>query len=73
MNDCHDTTGSDKLEPAKRRLSGRRRILSLDDYEQGILSRDTAILSRAITLVESRRPEHEALAQQFLERVMPRA
>lgn len=50
----------------------KRRQLSLEEYEQGILAGDVGVLSRAITLVESQLPEHELLAQQLLERMMPR-
>lgn len=49
----------------------KRRKLSLDEYEQGIVSLDVGILSRAITLVESNLPEHEALAQELLTRLLP--
>lgn len=48
----------------------RRRSLSLDDYIDGIRRRDTAILARAITLIESNAPAHQELAQQLLARVM---
>jgi len=54
------------------RKPAKRRKLTLDDYERGVLAGDTAILSRAITLVESNHPAHEALAQQLLTRVLPR-
>lgn len=50
-----------------------RRRLTLDDYEAGVLAGDITVLSRAITLVESHRPDHEALAQQLLTRVLPSA
>ena len=49
----------------------KRRKLSLDDYEQGVLASDVGILSRAITLVESNHPAHEALAQELLTRLLP--
>ncbi len=49
-----------------------RHRLSNDDYVQGILAGDRLTLSRAITLVESRRPEDQALAQQVLERLLPK-
>ncbi len=39
---------------------------------QGILSHDRLVLSRAITLVESRLPQDRILAQEVLERVLPR-
>jgi LAO/AO transport system kinase len=54
------------------RKPARRRKLTLDEYERGVLAGDTGILSRAITLVESNHPAHEALAQQLLTRLLPR-
>lgn len=50
----------------------KRRKLTLEDYEQGVLAADTSILSRAITLVESNHPAHEALAQELLTRLLPK-
>jgi len=50
----------------------RRRALSLDDYVAGIEQRDTTILARAITLIESSAPAHQAEAQQLLARLLPR-
>ena len=49
----------------------KRRKLTLDDYAQGVLASDVGILSRAITLVESNHPAHEALAQDLLTRILP--
>lgn len=46
----------------------RKRTLELTDYVEGIRKGDRNILSRAITLVESTRPEHQELAQQILEK-----
>src|SRR5690606_26419494 len=42
-----------------------------DTYVRGILAGDRALLGRAITLVESTAPRHEALAQEILQRVLP--
>lgn len=50
----------------------RRRKLALEDYERGVLAGNVTILSRAITLVESNLPEHEALAQELLTRLLPK-
>jgi len=50
----------------------KRRKLTLDEYESGILAADVGILSRAITLVESNLPEHEQMAQELLRRLLPR-
>lgn len=49
----------------------KRPRLTLDEYEQGVLAADVAILSRAITLIESHLPAHEALAQELLTRLLP--
>lgn len=49
----------------------KRRKLTLDDYERGILAADIGVLSRAITLVESNHPAHEATAQELLTRILP--
>ena len=43
----------------------------LDDYADGVLSGDRAMLGRAITLVESRKPDHRALADALLLRLLP--
>jgi LAO/AO transport system kinase len=45
--------------------------LTLDDYATGVRSGDRAMLARAITLVESTKPEHAALAQQLLQALLP--
>lgn len=51
----------------------KRRNLSVDDYVEGILKGDTVILSRAVTLLESTRPEHEEMAQRVIEKCLPYA
>jgi LAO/AO transport system kinase len=55
-----------------RHKPAKRRKLTLDDYERGVLEGDVGLLSRAITLVESNLPEHEAQAQELLTRVLPK-
>lgn len=49
----------------------KRRVLSLDDYVEGILKGDRVILSRAITLIESANPDHFEMAQAIIERCLP--
>jgi LAO/AO transport system kinase len=49
----------------------RRRTLPVATYEQGVLAGDRAMLGRAITLVESARPEHNERAQELLHRLLP--
>jgi LAO/AO transport system kinase len=47
--------------------------VDLDAYEQGVRSADRTALGRAITLVESTRPDHQKAAQELLIRLLPRA
>jgi LAO/AO transport system kinase len=47
--------------------------VDLDAYVDGVLSADRSTLGRAITLVESARPDHQQQAQELLTRLLPRA
>ncbi len=49
----------------------RRRTLTTEDYVQGVLARDPPVLARAITLIESNAPAHQAQAQQVLAQLLP--
>ncbi len=49
----------------------RSRTLSVDDLVDGVLAQNRALLGRAITLVESVNPQHQALAQDLLLRLLP--
>lgn len=51
----------------------KRQELGVSDYVEGILAGNRTILSRAVTLVESLRPEHHAMAQEVIERCLPHA
>jgi LAO/AO transport system kinase len=50
-----------------------RPALTVEQFVEGILARDIAILSQAITLVESGNPEHYAAAQKIIEGCLPHA
>ena len=41
------------------------------EYTEGILRGDRILLSRAITLIESKRPDHQSLAQEIIEKCLP--
>lgn len=45
--------------------------MQLHEYREGILSNNRLILAKAITLIESRHPDHRDLAQQLLEALLP--
>lgn len=47
--------------------------LTADDFAAGIKSGDRAVLARAITLVESQKASHQALAKHLLQLVLPDA
>ncbi|MFI6858494.1 methylmalonyl Co-A mutase-associated GTPase MeaB [Streptomyces sp. NPDC050421] len=47
--------------------------IDLDSYVKGVLDGRRAHIARAITLVESTRPDHRALAQQLLRELLPHA
>ncbi len=61
------------LNPALRKQMAqqRRRELSLEDYQKGILAGDRVVLSRAITLIESTKSEHRAIARELIEHCLP--
>ena len=67
--------GVEALGPVNPYLATMRRKravqLSVDDYVQGILRGDVTVLSRAVTLLESMLPEHQAMAQEVVERCLP--
>lgn len=49
----------------------KRLTLSADEYVEGILKGNVTILSQAVTLVESLRPEHQEIAQKVIEKCLP--
>ena len=49
----------------------RRQVLSVQEFVDGILAGNVTVLSQAVTLVESVRPEHQAMAQEVIERCLP--
>jgi LAO/AO transport system kinase len=46
-------------------------LLTIDQYAAGILKGDISILSQAITLAESTKDEHQNMAGQIMERILP--
>lgn len=49
----------------------KKKELSIDEYVDGIIKGNRTILSKAITLVESSRYDHQAIAQEIIERCLP--
>lgn len=59
------------VNPYLKRGRFSRRTLSVDEMVEGILRGDITILSQAVTLVESVNPEHQAKAQEVIEKCLP--
>lgn len=55
----------------KERKRAKRLELSAADYVEGIVKGNITILSRAVTLIESVLPQHQALAQEVIEKCLP--
>ena len=55
----------------KKMRKKRQKFLNADKYVEGILKGDVSVLSQAVTLVESVLPEHQAIAQEVIEKCLP--
>jgi LAO/AO transport system kinase len=58
-------------DKAATSADGAKRVLHLEDYAAGVTAGDRAILARAITLVESTRPDDQDLARRLLQHLLP--
>jgi len=54
-------------------LQKKRKLLPVDEYVAGILAGNITLLSKAVTLVESSKPEHQQIAQEVIARCLPHA
>jgi LAO/AO transport system kinase len=54
-----------------RKTRQKRQQLTADEFVAGIRSGNVAILSQAVTLVESALPEHQQMAQEVIEKCLP--
>ncbi len=59
------------VNPYLAAMRAARRRLTAADYVEGILKGDVSILGRAVTLIESTADEHQALAQEVIEKCLP--
>lgn len=60
-----------QVNPNIARFRRHKTTLTADEYIAGILRSDPNILGQAITMVESVRPEHQAIAQKIIEGCLP--
>ena len=59
------------INPYMKRNRFRRRELSAAEMVEGIVKGDVTILSQAVTLVESVNPDHQAKAQEVINKCLP--
>ena len=59
------------INPYLRRQRVRRRELTAAEMVEGIIKGDVTILSQAVTLVESVNPDHQAKAQEVINKCLP--
>lgn len=59
------------VNPYLQRGRFKRRQLTASDYVEGILKGNITLLGQAVTLVESTHPEHQAIAQEVIEKCLP--
>jgi LAO/AO transport system kinase len=67
VNKGVDPPGS--VNPEYRKKAGKQ--LTVDEYVNGIRSGDRTVLSRAITLIESTKPENRNIGEKILEECLP--
>lgn len=62
------------VNPSYRRsMKKQKKQHTVSEYVEGIRKGDVALLSRAVTLIESVNPRHYALAQEVIEKCLPYA
>ena len=71
VNEGIEQPESVSSESVKRFLKKRRRLLAPEAYIKGILEGDITLLSKAVTLVESSKKEHQQIAQEIIKQCLP--
>ncbi len=71
VNEGIEHPGSLNEKSVKRFLRKERKLFSVQEYIDGIRAGDITILSKAVTLVESSRPEHQDIAQKIIAGCLP--
>lgn len=71
VNPGIDQPPSVSHDAAKKFKAKKRKLLSADEYVEGILNSKIPVLSQAITLIESSLPSHHELGQQIIEKCLP--
>ena len=70
VNEGVDYPGQTDNESVQRFLQKKRKLLPVTEYVEGILAGNITVLSKAVTLVESSKPEHHQIAQGIIARCL---
>ncbi len=73
VNEGIEQPASLSNDSVKRFLKKKRKLLSVDEYVNGIFKGDITVLSKAVTLVESAKPQHQKLAQEIIKHCLPQS
>lgn len=71
VNEGIEQPESVSKDSVARFLKKNRKLLSVHEYVNGILTGDITLLSKAVTLVESSNPKHQQLAQEIITSCLP--
>ena len=71
VNEGIEQPESVNSESVQRFLNKSRKLFTVDVYVDGILNGDIALLSKAVTLVESSNAKHQQIAQEIITRCLP--
>ncbi len=71
VNSGIDQPDSVSHDSVKRFLNKKRKLLTPEAYVEGILKGDITLLSKAVTLVESSKKEHQQVAQEIIKQCLP--
>lgn len=71
VNEGVEQPPSVSAHAAERFLKKNRKKLTVEQYVNGILDGNRTVLGKAITMVESSLPEHQKIAQQIIEKLLP--
>jgi LAO/AO transport system kinase len=63
--------GADALKKDSQSQSLKRKVLSTEEYVNGVINQDRVTLARTITLIESNSPVHFEIAQSVLKHLLP--
>ena len=71
VNEGIDQPPAVNEESVRRFLQKRKKLMSAEEFTDAILNGDIPVLSKAVTLVESSRPEHQEIAREIIRRCLP--